>query len=161
MPQLDPTWFVSQLFWLVVTFVMLYQVLSRWALPRMQSVLELRKESLASDLDNAARLTKESDQVKQDYEQALIEARARAQQLFAEASAAHKAKSAASEKEMDGQITAMLSEAKRSIEAKKRELMEALVPAGKELADMIVDKLAKETAGKTRPQAGELKVRNG
>lgn len=164
MPQLDPTWFISQLFWLLVTFVALYFVLSRWALPRIEGVLAMRKETLASDLNTAQSLAEQSERARQDYERTLSEARMRAQQLFSDAMASHKAKAEAASKAMDEKVSSMLSEAEKKIRAKKEELIAALTPTSQELAGMIVEKLAKQKNGgdNVRSIVSEaLKVRNG
>ena len=53
LPQLNITTFPSQIFWLVVTLVVLFLLLSKVALPRIASVLEERADAIADDLDAA------------------------------------------------------------------------------------------------------------
>jgi F-type H+-transporting ATPase subunit b len=85
MPQFDPSTFASQIFWLAVTFVLLYLLLSRVALPRIAEVLEERSERIADDLERAAAFRKESDAVVETYQQALAKARSEAALVMAEA----------------------------------------------------------------------------
>jgi len=161
MPQLDPTWFISQLFWLVVTFVVLYQLLRRWALPRIENVLAMRKDTISSDIDRAQHVTAEADRARQDYERALADARARSQQLFADAAAAHKVKAEAAGKAMDDTIASMLKEAAKKIDAQKKNLLDALAPASNEIASMIVEKLTRQAAGGSKVKITEIsKFRN-
>ncbi len=78
MPQLDPATFAPQLIWLAIVFTGLYFAMSRLALPRIGGVIEQRRDRIASDLDEAARLKEQTEKAIADYETALAEARARA-----------------------------------------------------------------------------------
>lgn len=153
MPQLDPTWFISQLFWLAVAFVTLYALLSRWALPRLMGVMDERKQAMEGDLDRAERLTQEASRAREEYEHALNEARLNAQQALAETAAVYKTKAEQSHKAMDAQIADMLEEAGHKIESQKKELVAQLTPASTELANMIVEKLTKEPLGQEKLQS--------
>jgi F-type H+-transporting ATPase subunit b len=78
MPQLDPTSFSPQLIWLAITFVVLFFLMAKVALPRVGAAIERRKEQIDGDLDRATKLKAEIDIVIQAYERALTEARAQA-----------------------------------------------------------------------------------
>src|SRR5258708_26291306 len=88
--------FASQILWLALTFIALYVVMSRVALPRIGSILEYRRRHIDNDLQEAQRLKGDSDAAIAAHERALSEARARAQTLASEtrtkASAAAEAK---------------------------------------------------------------------
>lgn len=84
MPQLDFEAFAPQVVWLAITFVALYMLMARIALPRIATVIEHRRDRIASDLDAAARLKEETDEVIAAYEAELAEARGRAHQIAAE-----------------------------------------------------------------------------
>ena len=85
MPQLDFTSYPPQLIWLVIVFIGLYFVMSRIALPRIGGVIEQRRDRIASDLDEAARLKDESEKALAAYEAALAEAKAKAHGIAQEA----------------------------------------------------------------------------
>ena len=78
MPQFDPSTFLPQLFWLVVSFAVLFVAMWRYALPRLSDILEARQERIDSDLEKAASIKQEADLVLAEYETALAEARDRA-----------------------------------------------------------------------------------
>ena len=78
MPQFDPSTFLPQLFWLVVSFAVLFVAMWRYALPRLSDILEARQERIDSDLEKAATIKQEADLVLAEYEKALAEARDRA-----------------------------------------------------------------------------------
>lgn len=144
MPQLDPTWFASQLFWLLASFVLLYFVLSRLVLPPLLGIIALRKETLESDLGTAQTMKTRAQEAKDQYERALAEARQRSQAVMNEATLAHKAQAEAAAKKLDGEIAAKLKEAETNIRKKKTELMEALTPAAAELSQAIVASLTRQ-----------------
>ncbi len=153
MPQLDPTWFVSQLFWLLVAFVALYVMLSRFALPPLMEIMARRQQTVTSDLDRAQQMTGAADRARQDYERALAEARSGAQKFLNDAAAMHKTKAEEAGKAMDNQVTGILSEAEKKIAAKKAALVKELTPASVELAGMIVEKLTKQPLANDRIQS--------
>ena len=82
MPQFDPSVFSTQLFWLVVTFTVLYFALSRLALPRVAAVLEARQAKVDDDLDRAAASKQEAESVLAEYERALADGSAQAQGIL-------------------------------------------------------------------------------
>lgn len=84
MPQLATADFVPQLVWLAITFVALYLVIWRVALPRVVDVLEERQRRIDDDLMTAEGLTREADQALAAYEEALAEARSNANETASE-----------------------------------------------------------------------------
>ena len=144
MPQLDPTWFASQLFWLAITFVTLYIMLSRLVLPPLQEVIARRKQTIEGDIAQAQRLKSQAEQARQEYERTLAEARLSAQKLIDDAMLEQKAGAEQQGKAMDKQIEQQLAEATRKIAARKKELIEALTPTTAELTAIIVEKLTQQ-----------------
>jgi F-type H+-transporting ATPase subunit b len=78
MPQLVPGDFTPQLVWLFITFIILYLMMAKVALPRISEVLETRAERIRDDLDKASALKTEAEAAQAAYEKALSEARNRA-----------------------------------------------------------------------------------
>src|SRR5262249_10320731 len=78
LPQLDATSFASQIFWLVIWFVVLYVVISRIAAPKIGGVIAERAGRIKGDLDTAAEAKRASEAAIAAYEKALADARARA-----------------------------------------------------------------------------------
>ena len=77
-PPLDPDTFAPQLVWLALTFGLLYLILKRVALPRVGEVIEERADRVKRDLAQAEKLKTDTAAALADYEQALAEARAKA-----------------------------------------------------------------------------------
>lgn len=141
MPQLDPTWFASQLFWLFVSFSVLYLLLSRLILPPLQNVIASRKGAIDKDLSVAQELKLQAEQAKQSYEETLAKSRLTAQSLINEASVASKQRADEASKALDAQIAAQSAKASTAIAAKKQEFLGELMPATVEFSAMIVEKL--------------------
>ena len=97
LPQLDVATYPSQLFWLLVSFVALYLLLSKVALPRVSEVLESRQERIDNDLAKAQQLRDEAATVQAAYEASLAESRTKAQGVVSAANADIAARLAASE----------------------------------------------------------------
>ena len=87
MPQLDFSTFPNQIFWLVVTLIVIYLLMSRVALPRIASVLTERHGAIQSDLDKADEMKAKAVEAEIAYNQALVDARAEAQSIVAHARA--------------------------------------------------------------------------
>ncbi|MEM8590213.1 MAG: F0F1 ATP synthase subunit B' [Pseudomonadota bacterium] len=129
MPQFDPTSFASQLFWLAVTFIALYFLLSRLVLPRISEVMEKRSERIANDLERAEALKTETEAVIEAYEAALAKARNEASAVIAKATSDIAALSATRQAEF-GEELAMrmvaaeerISKAKQQAESQIREI---------------------------------------
>ncbi|MEO0945240.1 MAG: F0F1 ATP synthase subunit B', partial [Pseudomonadota bacterium] len=84
LPQLDFSTFANQIFWLVVTLVVIYLVLSKIALPRIASVLAERQGTITNDIAAAEELKQKAAEAEEAYEKALSDARAEAGRIAAE-----------------------------------------------------------------------------
>jgi F-type H+-transporting ATPase subunit b len=82
MPQLDISTYSSQVFWLLVTFVILYFLLWKVALPKVASVLSQRQSKVEQDLNSASQLKQEAEKILADYEAKLAEAKSEAQSVM-------------------------------------------------------------------------------
>ncbi|MGB8757453.1 MAG: F0F1 ATP synthase subunit B', partial [Pseudolabrys sp.] len=80
-PPFNPQTFASQLFWLVVTFVLLYAIMAKIALPRVGGIIANRQKRIADDFAEAEQSRAQSDAAIAAYEKALADARARAQAI--------------------------------------------------------------------------------
>ena len=83
LPQLDFSTWSSQIFWLVITFGILYFILSKFILPALSAGITERSDRIADDLDAAARMQREAEQAEADYDRALADARAKAHNIGA------------------------------------------------------------------------------
>jgi len=71
MPQFDPSTFASQLFWLAITFSILYLIVWKFIIPKINYILEMRENVVVNDLERAKELKIEAEKILQDYETAI------------------------------------------------------------------------------------------
>ena len=126
LPQLDVATYSSQIFWLIVSFVVLYFLVAKLAMPRIAEVLEERQERIEDDLDKAETLKKEAYQVRIEYEKALSAAREKAQDATRHAKEEIAKRSAEAESAAQVKVTVMLEEAEKRIAASKTGAEETL-----------------------------------
>lgn len=78
LPQFNAEWFPSQLFWLAVTFAVLFWYFSRYALPRIAATIEARQNTVAGDIAAAEELAARAKSIREDYERNIARARDKA-----------------------------------------------------------------------------------
>jgi F-type H+-transporting ATPase subunit b len=78
MPQLCTEWYANQIFWLLITLVAIFFILTRVALPRIAAVLAERQGTITNDLASAEEFRQRAREAEAAYEQALSDARAEA-----------------------------------------------------------------------------------
>ena len=118
-PPFDVHTFASQLLWLVIAFVALYALMSRWALPRVGAIIENRQQRIAGDVAQAGRLKQDSEAALAAYEKALADARARAQAIANETRDKQAAAAEARRKTLEDELNARIAESEKSIAATK------------------------------------------
>ena len=84
MPQLDPEFWVSQIFWLVITFGILYLALSKLILPKISDNLETRKSQVLDNLELAEKQRNESESKLKEFDSIILKSRIDAKNLFNE-----------------------------------------------------------------------------
>ncbi|NUB44816.1 F0F1 ATP synthase subunit B' [Fertoebacter nigrum] len=138
MPQLDITTFPNQIFWLLVTLVVIYLILTRVALPRIGAVLAERKGTITNDLAAAEELKQKAVQAEKAYNDALARARAEAAKIVAEAKAAIQANLDVEIAKADAEIGAKAAESERLIgEIRATALENVTLVANEAAADIV------------------------
>lgn len=115
MPQLDFTSWPNQIFWLLVTLVIIYFVLTRIALPRIEAVLAERQGTITSDIATAEELKQKAVEAEEAYNKALADARAEANQIVAQARAEIQAEVDGAAERADAEIAARAAESEKAI----------------------------------------------
>ena len=85
MPQLNPEFWVSQIFWLIITFGILYVVLSKLILPKISANLENRKSQILENIEAAEKQREESEQKIKEYEKIIQSSKNEAKNYFKQA----------------------------------------------------------------------------
>ena len=82
MPQLNPEFWISQIFWLTLVFGILYIVLSKLILPRISSNLELRKSQIQENIEAADKQRKDSEIKLKEYDNIISKSKLDSKNLF-------------------------------------------------------------------------------
>lgn len=141
LPQLNAHSYPTQIFWLIVTFAVLYVIMSKVALPRIAEVLEERQERIADDIETAERLRSEAAAVQAEYEKALADARSKAQELFRETSDVLAKEHAEAEAEAAKKQARKTKTAETRIAKQRGEALESLRTVASETAAAATAKL--------------------
>lgn len=138
MPQLDFSTFGNQIFWLLITLVVIYMILSRVALPRISAVLAERQGTITNDIAAAENLKAKAVEAEAAYNKALADARIEANRIIAEAKAEIQADLDRAIATADAQIAAKTAEGEKAIAEIRASALENVTEVAKDTAKEIV-----------------------
>ena len=143
MPQLEQVeFFVSQLFWLGVFFVILFSVLTYITLPKIRAFLNKRDDFVRSHISKQDELIKKAESIIENYEAKLTEAKNQASQIINDAKdeALHESERLLKATEEKIQQEIMLTESRV-----QKEKEDALSELNTQLKDSATDFISKVT----------------
>ena len=146
MPQLNPHDFAPQIVWLVITFVVLYLIMSKLAIPAIADTLEKRQGKIQSDLDAAEKASEDTRALVAAYEKRLADAREEARKLHREQAEADSAAATARLAELGEKLNARIDEAEKRIAGQRAQVMEGLEDMAHDIAADVYGKLAGQPA---------------
>ncbi len=147
-PPFEPHYYPSQILWLVITFGLFYLFLKKVVLPRVGGILEVRRDRIAGDLDQAARMKAEADAAIAAYEQELAEARARANVIGQEARDGAKSEAETQRKRIEKDLDGKLAESEARIASIKASAMKEVGSIAEDTAAEIIQQLVGGKADK-------------
>ena len=153
MPQLCGEWFPNQIFWLVLSLIVVYFIVSKVILPRIGGVLEERHSVISDYISQAADFKKQAEEAEADYETALTQARAEAQAIGLETKASIQKELDKAVAKADAEIAAKTAESEKAIAVVRESAVEnagmELRKSGNNLQDRISAMEKTHSAGKT------------
>src|SRR5579864_6877703 len=141
MPQLDPAGFAPQIFWLVVTFAVLFVLMQLVAAPQIGRLIETRRQRLDGDLGRAAQLKAEAEGVLAAYEKALAGARAEAQTTLRQMSEKMAADAAERQRQLAAALAEQIAVAEQRIAASKEAALGDIRGVAVDVGQAVVEKL--------------------
>jgi F-type H+-transporting ATPase subunit b len=144
-PPFKADTFASQLLWLAICFIVLYVLVARFALPRMESILTSRRAKIEADFAEAARMKGEADTAIAAHEKALADAHARAHTLAIATRERLAAESEAHRKSVEHELNQRLAESDKKIAASKVAAMANVRGIAVDAAGAIVARLIDES----------------
>ena len=158
-PPFDTTTFASQLFWLAITFGVLYYLMARVIVPRIGGILEDRSDRIVGDLAEASRLKEESERVIETYEAELAEARRQAHAIAEERRAAVNADLAEKRKAAEEGLAGKLAEAEARIRTIRDKALSEVDGIASDAAEAVVARLAPVTVDSGEAAAAVARVK--
>ena len=141
MPQLNPEFWISQIFWLTLTFGILYIVLSKLILPKISANLELRKSQIQDNIEAAEKQRKDSESKLKEYDDIIFKSKLEAKNIFKD-SREKVIKDINNKKEtLEIQINEEIKKAEKEIEVVKKSAPEKINKIAIEASSELVKKL--------------------
>ena len=162
MPQFNAKSFSSQLFWLIITFTVLYLIITYLILPRIRENIRLRKNKIANDLERAENIKAEIENMISQSNMKLEEAKSQAQKMIKESILR-------SNKEYDNQIANIKKQianlqikAERNIAEYKKSLEKDIESSAISLCAIILSKLnyKSSTAAQIKEKLSKFSMSN-
>lgn len=149
MPQLCTDWAGNQVFWLVITLIAIFFVLSRLALPRISAVISERQGTITNDLAAAENLKSEAVQAEEAYKKALEDARLEASKIIEAAKVEIKQELDVAIQKADADISVKVVASEDAISEIRKDALANV----KSLAKDITSELVKVLGGKVDAKA--------
>ena len=141
MPQLNPEFWISQIFWLTLTFGILYIVLSKLILPKISANLELRKSQIQENVEAAEKQRESSESKLKEYDNIILKSKLEAKNIFKDARE-KVIKDINSKKEtLDKQIDVEIQKAEKEIDLLRKSAPEKINKIAIETSSELVKKL--------------------
>ena len=164
MPQLNIPDFLPQVVWLAIWFVILYLLMAKLGLPRIEAIMEARRRRREDDLARAAQLKSDAEAASAAYQKALADARAAAQATIKAMSDRMAAEAAERQHALAARLAQQVDEAERRIIASKQQALAEVRGVAVEVGRAVVEKLtgsapdlARMTAAVDHSMAGQAR----
>ena len=142
MPQLNPEFWISQIFWLTLTFGLLYIFLSKFILPKISESLENRKSQILENIEIASRQKEDSEKKILEFEKIINQSKLEAKNYFNEARQKIlediNVKRSDLEKEIDNEIKSAEDEIKNLMETSNEKIKNIAVETSSELLKELI-----------------------
>ena len=141
MPQLNPEFWVSQIFWLIITFGILYIVLSKFILPKISSNLELRKSQIQENIETAEKQREISEVKLKEYDEIILKSKSEAKNIFKNAREKIIKDINLKKETLDKQIDDEISNAEKEIKTLKKDATDKINKIAIETSSDLLKKL--------------------
>jgi F-type H+-transporting ATPase subunit b len=141
MPQLNPEFWISQIFWLTLTFGILYIILSKLILPKISDNLESRKSQILENIEAAEKQRENSEEKLKEYEEIVSKSKTEAKSIFSQASENALKDINAKKEVLDKQIDDEISKAEQEIKELRSGAAEKINKIAIETSSELIQKL--------------------
>ena len=141
MPQLNPEFWISQIFWLILTFGTMYVVLSKFILPKISNNLESRKSQILENIEAAEEQRKDSEAKLKEYDNIILKSKMEAKTIFNQTREKALKDIAAKKEVLDQQIDDEINKAEKEIEVLKVSAPDKINKIAIETSSELLEKL--------------------
>jgi|TARA_B110000211_G_C13815706_1_gene436921 F-type H+-transporting ATPase subunit b len=156
MPQLDPTYWASQAFWLILIFTLLYFALSKLFIPKIKDGIDNRENKIKDDLDEAQKLKEVAEQKLEEYEKSIIIGKKEAQKILFENKNKLNTDIQNKKKIFEKEINQELRNAEKEIEKFKENSLINISSISEEITSSIVEAISGEPINQSSVKAAVL-----
>ena len=153
MPQLNPDSWIPQIFWLALTFSVLYLVIAKIALPRLSESIEQRDDHISDHIDEAKNLKNQAEKKYQEYLSLIENAKKEAKDLINKNKKKLQEEFENKKKELNTKLEVKLEEVDKEIQSFKKEAIQNIGSISSEVARELVQKISKIEANKASVNA--------
>ena len=141
MPQLNPEFWISQIFWLTLTFGILYLVLSKLILPKISANLETRRSQILENIEAAEKQREDSEMKLKEYEEIISKSKLEAKTIFNQAREKALKDINAKKEVLEGQIDEEISKAEEEIKTLRNGAPDKINKIAIETSSELIQKL--------------------
>ena len=158
MPQLDPTYWMSQAFWLILIFTTLYLILSNVFIPKIKNSIDNRENKIKDDLDEAQELKNLAELRLKEYELSIENAKKEAQKIIFESKNKLNLKIQSKKKEFEREIETEIESAEKEIEDLKKDSLKNISTISEEMASKVIEQISGEPMNQSSVKAAILET---
>jgi len=158
MPQLDPTYWASQAFWLILTFTSLYFVLSKLFIPKIKDIIDDRESKIKNDLDEAHKLKNIAETKLKEYEQSIENGKKQVQKILYDSKNKLSTDIQNKKKLFDKEIEKELENTEKEIKKFKEESLQSISAISEEMASNVLEAISGESMNQSSVKAAVLET---
>jgi len=158
MPQLDPTYWASQAFWLILIFTLLYLTLSKIFIPKIKESIDDRENKIKDDLDEAQKLKLIAEEKLKEYETTIENAKKEVLKVIFDSKKQLSSEIQSKKKGIEKEIEKELKNAEKEIEILKRDSLTNISIISEEMASKVVEQVSGEPLNQSSVKAAVIET---
>ena len=158
MPQLNPTYWASQAFWLILIFTALYLALANLFIPKIKDNIDNRENKIKDDLDEAQKLKNLAEQKFGEYELSIENAKKEVQKIIFESKNKMNLEIQGKKKKIEKEIESEIKDAEKEIENLKKDSLKNISSISEEVASKVIERISGEPMNQSSVKAAILEV---
>ena len=158
MPQLDPTYWASQAFWLILIFTSLYLALSNLFIPKIKDNIDNRENKIKDDLDEAQKLKNLAEEKLKEYELSIENAKKDVQKIIFESKNKMNLEIQGKKKKIEKEIESEIKDAEKEIENLKKDSLKNISSISEEVASKVIERISGEPMNQSSVKAAILEM---